>query len=99
VYVLRGLKAGTTIPLPMPVAARAIPPFFDVHRAVYFGMLSGLPLASNADSNGNVTRRRPDAILVATGVAGRDGAPTVTTSDGTDGRLVPALLVAVTVHV
>jgi hypothetical protein len=70
-----------------------------VHTAVYLGVLSALPFACAAVSNGNVTRNRPDAILVAPGVETRDGAPTVTTSDGDDGRLVPALLVAVTVHV
>jgi hypothetical protein len=99
VYVLPGVRLNTTIPLPTPAAARATPPLRDVQVAVYFGVVSALPFACAPVSNGNVTRKRPAAILVATGVPGREGAPTTIGKDGTDGRLVPALLVAVTVHV
>jgi hypothetical protein len=85
--------------LPVPVAARATPPLLEVHVAVYFGVVSGLPFACAAVSNVNPTFNQPAATRATPGVATRAGAPTTIAADGADAGLVPALVVSVTVHV
>ena len=87
------------IGLPVPVEVRQTPPLVDEQFAEYFGVVSELPFACAAVSNGNDTLSPPTATLAVVGLATRAGAPTMSAGDAADATLVPAAFVAVTVQV
>ena len=94
-----GVRPVTLIGLAVPVADFVGPPSLDTHVAVYFGVVSGLPLACAAVRLVNVDFKVPATVFATVGRATGAGEPTTRATDGVEGGLVPRALVAAMVHV
>jgi hypothetical protein len=99
VYVLPTVSPATVIGVPAPAAVLVTPPLPDLHVAVYFGVLNGLPFACVPDNFAKATSNLPATGRLSVGLFACAGAPTTIDADAADDTPVPIAFVALALQV